>query len=103
MYFPPGGIAMNYYEHQAAAIEELRQHIFTCKHAENVDLVDKHQEADLATTDLLEEGQQIRFIQDGILKIKWEAPCSWVGCHWHLYYCKLADYPEFKEVREVLP
>lgn len=93
---------MRYYEHQSAAIQELREHILTCKHAKNVDWQDRLQECDLATTDLLEEGQQIRFIQDGILKIKWEAPCSWVGCHWHLYYCKLADYPEFKEIKEIL-
>jgi hypothetical protein len=93
---------MNYYEHQQAAIEELRQHIFTCKHPTNVDSFDRLQEADLSTTDSLEEGQQIPFIQDGILKIKWEAPCPWVGCHWHLYYCKLAKHPEFKEIKEIL-
>lgn len=94
---------MNYYEHQQAAIEELRAHILTCKKAKDVDSFDRLQEADLATTDLLEEGQQIRFLTGGILKIKWEAPCSWDGCHWHLYYCKLAEPPVFKEIREVLP
>ena len=93
---------MRYYEHQSAAIQELREHILTCKKAKDVDWQDRLQECDLSTTDLLEEGQQIRFIQDGILKIKWEAPCPWVGCHWHLYYCKLADYPEFKEIKEIL-
>ena len=92
---------MKYYEHQAKAVQELRDHILNCKHAPADNYV-RHNEADLMETGLYEEGQQIRFIQDGILKIKWESPCAWFGCHWHLYYCKLAPYPEFKEIQEVL-
>tara|TARA_Y100000361_G_C11155854_1_gene344094 strand:- start:1128 stop:1427 length:300 start_codon:yes stop_codon:yes gene_type:complete len=92
---------MKYYEHQAKAVEILRDHILNCKHAP-IDIETRFDEADLMETDLYEEGQQIRFIQDGILKIKWESPCAWVGCYWHLYYCKLAPHPEFKEIEEVL-
>jgi hypothetical protein len=92
----------DYYWHQEEAILELKAHIMNCKHGPQ-DGYDCHDEAELAAQDLLEEGQQIRFLTGGILKIKWEAPCSWVGCHWHLYYCKLAEPPVFKEIREVLP
>tara|TARA_Y100001938_G_scaffold143415_1_gene216141 strand:- start:624 stop:905 length:282 start_codon:yes stop_codon:yes gene_type:complete len=93
---------MNYYHHQAEAVRELRKHILSCKHAPS-DVVTRFDEAELAETDLYEEGQQIRFLEGGILKIKWEAPCSWVGCGWHLYYCKLAEPPTFKDVKEVFP
>jgi hypothetical protein len=93
---------MNYEEHEWAAVEELREHIMTCKHAGDSDIFDRHQEADLAEQDLYSHGSQIKFLQGHILKIKWEAPCSWVGCRWHLYYCKLAKDIYFQEIKEVL-
>ena len=92
----------DYYEHQCEAIAELREHVLNCKHG-SIYVHDRYQEADLMVEGLIEEGQQIRFLDSGVLKIKWESPCAWVGCAWHLYYCKLAKDIEFKEIQEILP
>lgn len=93
---------MRYEEHEWAAVAELREHIMTCKHAEDCTEFDKQMEADLMEEALYSEGSQIKFLQGHILKIKWESPCPWVGCHWHLYYCKLAKDINFQEIKEVL-
>ena len=92
---------MRYEEHEAAAHAELREHILNCKKGPDC-FSERYSEADLSEQGLREEGSQIKFLQGHILKIKWESPCSWVGCHWHLYYCKLANNIEFKEIKEVL-
>lgn len=93
---------MNFEDHEWAAFVELREHITTCKHAIDCTESEKEDEADLMADALRSEGAQIKFLQGHILKIKWESPCSWVGCHWHLYYCKLANNIEFKEIKDVL-
>ena len=95
-------MSMTYREHECAAVMELRNHILNCKHAKDTPTIDKLDEADLMEDALYSDGSQIKFLQGHILKIKWESPCSWVGCHWHLYYCKLANNIEFKEIKEVL-
>lgn len=93
---------MNFEEHEWAAIQELRDHITTCKHGENCTEFEKYMEADLMEEGLLSEGAQIKFLQGHILKIKWESPCGWVGCAWRLYYCKLAKEIYFQEIKDVL-
>lgn len=94
-------MTMTYLLHEHAAVMELREHILNCKKGPDC-FNERFSEADLSEQGLREEGSQIKFLQGHILKIKWESPCSWVGCHWHLYYCKLADNIEFKEIKEVL-
>jgi len=93
---------MIYEEHEYEAVKELREHILSCKKGPKEDMDDRFDEADLAEQDLYSEGSQIKFLQGHILKIKWEAPCSWVGCVWHLYYCKLAENIKFQDIKEVL-
>lgn len=95
-------MSMTYLQHEHAAVMELRNHILNCKHTRHVTDIEKLDEADLAEEALYSDGSQVKFLPNNILKIKWESPCSWVGCVWHLYYCKLADNIEFKEIKEVL-
>ena len=90
---------MNYEEHEQAALHEFLSHITSCKHSEPED--DIQQELDLSESDFWDTAGSIKFLQGHILKIKWEIGCPFVGCHWHLYYCKLADNIEFKEVKEI--
>ena len=92
---------MTYRQHEHSAVLELRDHILNCKHAPP-SLEERFAEADLSETCLHEDGSQIKFLEGNVLKIKWESPCAWSGCVWHLYYCKLANNIEFKEIGEVL-
>jgi len=95
-------MSMTYLQHEHEAVMELRNHIVNCKHAKNTTTIERLDEADLMEEGLYSDGSQVKFLPNNILKIKWESPCAWSGCVWHLYYCKLADNIEFKEIKEVL-
>lgn len=91
---------MNYEEHEQAALHEFLTHVRKC--CEKEDDFDVAQELDLSESDFWDTAASIKFLQGHILKIKWEIRCPVVGCYWHLYYCKLAENIEFKEIQEVL-
>tara|TARA_R110000751_G_scaffold24953_1_gene68246 strand:+ start:268 stop:546 length:279 start_codon:yes stop_codon:yes gene_type:complete len=91
---------MNYVEHELAALHEFLSHVRSCIDAEPED--DIQMELDLSESDFWETAASIKFLQGHILKIKWEIKCPHAGCHWHLYYCKLAEDIKFQEIQEVL-
>ena len=98
----PSSNRMTYLQHEHAAVMELREHILHCKHGDGSSHIERLDEADLMEDALYSDGSQVKFLPNNILKIKWESPCSWSGCVWHLYYCKLASNIVFKEIKEVL-
>jgi len=91
---------MSFEDHERAALHEFLTHVRTCLEGE--DDIDINQELELSESDFWECAGSIKFLQGYILKVKWEAPCPKVGCHWHLYYCKLAENIQFQEIEDVL-
>jgi len=70
--------------HEQCALLELEDHILNCKYGGG----DRDQEIRIREDDFY-DNFQIKMVGD-LVKIKWEAPCSWVNCHWHLYYCRMS-------------
>ena len=91
---------MNFQDHEQAALHEFLTHVRKC--CEDEGDFDVNLELELSENDFWECAGSIKFLEGHILKIKWEARCPVVGCHWHLYYCKLAKNIKFQEIHEVL-
>ncbi len=90
---------LNFYEHQQRAHDEYIAHLRECDHRDQDSYLD---ERDVAfEIDCLEDVFQIKMLDNGIVKIKWESPCQYIGCHWHLYYCRLAIDPNWQEPHEL--
>ncbi len=89
---------LNFYEHQQRAQEEYISHLRSCAHGHG-----GLTHADIAMEiECLEDNFQIKMLDNGMVKIKWEMPCQYIGCHWHLYYCRLAADPSWQQPHEVL-
>ena len=67
---------------------EFEHHILNCEHAPE-EYYQRVDEATIRREDFFEDAYQIKMVDD-LVKVKWESPCSWVGCVWHLYYCRMS-------------
>ncbi len=83
-----------FYTHQERAQDEYITHLQECDHRGDEILNERDIVIEI---DCLEENFQIKMLDNGMVKIKWEMPCQWIGCHWHLYYCRLVADPHFEE------
>ena len=88
---------MDYYDHEAAACHEYKMHWMNCMHQSEEYREDPWSNDDLRLDmDMIREDVQIKFLDDGNIKIKWEFPCQWCDCKWQLYYCKIIREPFFE-------
>lgn len=67
---------------------EYEHHILTCEHGPT-ELYQRVDEVRILQDGWFEDCYQIKMVED-LVKVKWEAPCTWVGCPWHLYYCRMS-------------
>ena len=82
---------MNYFEHFEQALAAWMEHYEFC--AARNDQNSDNQERQWAK-ESFEQCEQIKILQDGTIKIKWEHGCWWADCQSHVfhgeYYCILA-------------
>lgn len=78
---------MSFQEMEWAAWREFDEHIMNCPHGPD-EYYQRADEVKIREDEFHEDGYQIKMV-DNLVKVKWEMPCSWVGCVWHLYYCKM--------------
>ncbi len=82
-----------YEEHEQRAWDRYVEHVLTCSHGPTEDqYYQREDEVRMQADDFEEHCFQIKMVE-GMVKIKWETPCTWVGCPWHLYYCKMIEAP----------
>ena len=82
---------MNYFEHFNVARARWLKHFDEC--AEELGLEYDYQERQWAD-EAWQECEEIKILQDGTIKLKWEHPCWWADCKHPVffgeYYCILA-------------
>jgi len=76
-------------EHESMAWVEFAKHIRECTWGNPSSLAEREDEICIREEEFFEDAFQIKIV-DNLVKVKWEAPCSWVGCTWHLYYCQMS-------------
>jgi hypothetical protein len=85
---------MNYFEHQHNALQIWLLHYDVC--ADRNKCYDQ-QERTWAIESFY-ECEQLKFLDDGSIKVKWEHPCWWADCKSRVfhgnYYCILAPLHE---------
>ena len=86
---------MNYFEHFEQALAAWMEHYEFCA-ARNDQEHDNHERQ--WAKESFEQCEQIKILQDGTIKIKWEHRCWWADCEhaaFHgQYYCILAPLDE---------
>ena len=85
---------MNYFEHRELARKEFIKHFMECKRGDldcqlQIDIGLEMDEL-IWALESWEECEQIKMLDDGSVKIKWEHACWWANCPHHEYYCILA-------------
>jgi len=82
---------MDYFDHYNKAVELWMQHYDECAARNNCEH-DNHERQ--WAKQAFEDAEQIKILQDGTIKIKWEHPCWWADCKSLIfvgnYYCILA-------------
>ena len=77
---------MNYFDHWKKAYEEFTKHYDKC--ADRNECYDVQER--MSAEESWKECEQIKMLDDGSVKIKWEHRCWWADCHHYDYYCILA-------------
>ena len=88
------GKGLNYFEHWRQARQLFIRHFIHCKHGDediqqSVDMGFEEDEFQYAL-ESWEECEQIKMLDDGSVKIKWEHRCWWANCPMNSYYTILA-------------
>jgi len=82
---------MNYFEHRREALDIWLAHYDVCAKRNGHEF--DHYERDQAIESFF-ECEQLKILQDGTIKIKWECGCWWADCKSRVfhgeYYCILA-------------
>jgi hypothetical protein len=82
---------MNYFDHYHKAQEIWLKHLVDCAHENDIYF---SQTEWTAAKESFEYSEQIKILEDGSIKIKWENGCWWADCKhaaFHgQYYCILA-------------
>lgn len=85
---------MNYFEHKELARKEFIKHFVECKQGDTdiqLSIECEFEETELHwALESWDDCEQIKILDDGSVKIKWEHACWWAGCPHHEYYCILA-------------
>ena len=80
---------ISFEEHESIAWVEFATHIKECAWGNPSTHAQREDEIAIRQEEFFSDAFQIKIV-DNLVKVKWEAPCSWVGCPWHLYYCKMS-------------
>ena len=91
---------MNFAEMEREARDEFEDHIINCLHGPDK-YYQRTDEVGIREDEFYEEAYQIKMV-DELIKVKWEMPCSWVGCSWHLYYCKMTRAAQWLTPYEIV-
>ena len=83
---------MNIWEHEQKALEIWLNHYDQC--VEELGVVDSNWQEREWAIEAFRESRQLKILQDGSIKVKWEMPCWWADCKHRVfhgdYYCGLA-------------
>ena len=82
-------------EHEQRAWTRYKEHVATCSNGPE-SFSDRLWEIDLQEADFEEHCFSMKMVEDEV-KIKWETPCTWVGCTWRLYYCRMVETPVWED------
>jgi hypothetical protein len=81
---------MNYFQHYDIAIKRWLGHVRSC--AKELGIEYDGQEI-IWAVESFEDAQQLKTLDDGSIKLKWEHPCWWADCKHPVfhgeYYCVL--------------